>query len=355
MRDLLENKYSTSGNDPIVAHLAQIRLLCSKHSLVTILREEHSISKAAAEKLSKQVAPFIEQALAYFDTATQAPLSVKPVIQYYSYLNFASAIVRIYQPPEWQSFKNHGVEDLTKSMNKLGLNTKVVKIHKGVVPLFHKLFSDEPLNGEKLSLKTLFSAIPMVSIELTQFFNQSIILIDVVQSVKRIGNCYRSSITYNIPDETPSQLPIRKIFRAIPSLRTDYRLHKSNNQLRTYISKKKWSINNQKRAEYYHNTQVLKMINYGSHEINPLDGKIKLGWSYNPQTRILPVLTASLILSFALSSLSRYRANLLSRSENTRLISMFEVFVNEADYFMIPAFRNLLYGHNLHVTRRVYI
>lgn len=355
MRNLLKNKLFTTGNDPLVSYLAQIRLLCSSQNLITILHEEHSMTKLAAQKLSKEVSPFLQQGLAFYDTAIKAPLSVKPVIQYYAYLNFASAIVRIYQPPNWQSLKSHGVEDLTRSKNKIGLNTDVVKIYNGVVPLFHALISDEPINGDKLSLKTIFSAIPMMSGELRQFFNQSIFAIDIDQSVQMVKNYYRSSITYKISPEMKTPLPVRKLFRAVPSLRTEYQLYQKTSELRQYISRKKWSQNNKMRAEQFHNRQVFKMINYGSTWVDPISHRVYLEWTFNPQTRMLPVLTASLILSFALSSLSRYRAKLLTLSENTRLLSMFEVFINESDYFMIPAFRNLLYGDSLHINRKPWI
>ena len=354
MRDLLNNQYSTTGNDPLVAHLAQIRLLCNSQNLFTILKEEHELSDSVSKKLALEVSPFIEQALAFYQTSTNAPVSIKPVIQFYAYLNFASAIVRIYQPANWQSYKSHGVEDLSKARNRITINTKLLKIRDGVIPLFHSIFSDEHLKNQKFSLIELFSAIPMVSTELKQYFNQRVLFIRVNQSVEEIANRNLSTIRFKMDDNQDFPMPIRRIFKAIPLLRDNYYLHSVEGE-RIYYSKKGWSLNNKIRAQNFHTSNMLKVINYGSQVYNPYSEEVITGWYYNPCSRLLPVLSASLILSFCLSSIARYRANLLSKSENTRISSMFEVFVNESDYYMIPSFRNLLFGNTIHVTRIDYI
>ena len=50
--------------------------------------------------------------------------------------------------------------------------------------------------------------------------------------------------------------------------------------------------------------------------------------------------SASLLLSFTLASLARYRPHLVDSVEASKLNLVFEVFQNEADGFMIPMFRN---------------
>ena len=59
---------------------------------------------------------------------------------------------------------------------------------------------------------------------------------------------------------------------------------------------------------------------------------------------MLPALTAHLLLAFALSSLCRYRANLLEQVLSSEISLLMEVFEGESDSTIIPAFRNLLFG-----------
>jgi hypothetical protein len=355
MRNLFDNQYSVLGNNPLISHLTQIRLLCNPQSLITILIEVHSMSNSVARKLSKEVSPFIKQGLAFYETSATAPINVKPLLQYYAYLNFASAIVRIYQPPNWQFIKSHGVIDLTKSRTKIGINAKLVKIYNGVIPIFHSIFSDENLFNESISLKELFSSIFMISVELTDHFNQKLYPITVDHSIKKINNHYHSYIEYNMSNDSNISLPIRRVLKAIPSLRIEYNVHNKSTCSRVYISKMKWKLDDIKKASNFHNIKVLKLVNYGSQDVKSNRENIKTRWNYNPGTRFLPLLSASLILSFAFSSLSRYRANLLSKSENTRLMNIFEVFINESDYFMVPAFRNLFYGNSMYICSNRYV
>ncbi len=77
-------------------------------------------------------------------------------------------------------------------------------------------------------------------------------------------------------------------------------------------------------------------------------------WRFDRSSPILPTMTAGLLLSFALASLSRYRANVLDRVESSKVNLLCEVFSSESDGFMIPAFRNLLYAETMYATTSEY-
>ena len=70
-------------------------------------------------------------------------------------------------------------------------------------------------------------------------------------------------------------------------------------------------------------------------------------WKYAPRVPIYPTLSAGLILSFVLSSLFRYRPTLVRKLDNSGINLLVDVFLNEIDGLMIPAFRNLLYREEL--------
>ena len=67
--------------------------------------------------------------------------------------------------------------------------------------------------------------------------------------------------------------------------------------------------------------------------------------------RRVPTPSATLLLAFMLGSLARYRPTLAANLAESRLSLPLDAFVNEADGYALPAFRNLLYREELTVTR----
>ncbi|NOS99217.1 MAG: hypothetical protein HOP29_01155, partial [Phycisphaerales bacterium] len=110
-----------------------------------------------------------------------------------------------------------------------------------------------------------------------------------------------------------------------------------------YRSRSKWD--NDQNAEEHHRVRAMKATNVG--------GSRTPGWSVwytSPRTDILPTLTSTLIVSFVLSSIYRYRASLAARLNESKHDVIADVFVREADSIMIPAMRNLLYRNEMHAT-----
>ena len=78
-------------------------------------------------------------------------------------------------------------------------------------------------------------------------------------------------------------------------------------------------------------------------------------WPFAPRVPIVPSLTACLMLSFALSSIWRYRPHLANAMQESRVNLLADVFVNESEGIFIPTFRNLLYREWLTVGPQEYL
>jgi hypothetical protein len=134
----------------------------------------------------------------------------------------------------------------------------------------------------------------------------------------------------------------------MPSLKSQYLPQQIEPHTRTFESQNEWTAGNKERAERFHIDMALKFLNFGG-QIVDSRGVVQYLWWLEPNSNILPTLTAGLLLSFVLTSLSRYRANLLDRVESSKINIIHEVFANEADGIVIPALRNLLYAETMYI------
>jgi len=258
----------------------------------------------------------------------------------------------IFQPLYWSGYRQHGAEDRTRSLSKISLSSKVVKVRTGVIKLFHSILCSGELPKRPIPLKHLLVNIPMISTELSQAFGLEPYELYVTGDVKvvgpsenqRLASCFELAIAAE-PDDTSTSYPSTRISTALPSLHSDYTLTNKEPLQRGYISKQRWTLQNKDRAVRYHEDRALKMINYGGQTISP-DLQINFRWSATPDSPLIPTMSASLLLSFVLASIARYRPNLLDRVESSKVNLLCETFSNEADGFMLPAFRNLLYGQS---------
>ncbi len=98
---------------------------------------------------------------------------------------------------------------------------------------------------------------------------------------------------------------------------------------------------------------MFKACNFGAQHVNA-NLTVEYLWRFDRSSPILPTLTAGLLLSFVLASLARYRANILDRVESSKVNLLCEVFASEADGFMLPAFRNLLYAETMYAATVAY-
>ncbi len=353
---------------PVAAHVAHIRHLARPSALKELLERRHGVKAAESRERAQKVGPFLDQALSFHDVSRSAPLRVRPVLQYYTYLNLAVALVLIYQPLGWEQYRKHGVEDTTRELNRILLSSEVVRVRKGALALFHAIISESTLSKKKVSLQDLLVAIPMLGGELSHNFQIQPQLLEVLPDVRVIKEgktlLARSQFTFRLHRRREgtrcrkgrSGFPLRRLYTAMPSLQTRYQLVGQGEAERTFLSRDKWSSGYKARAERFHSEMALKFVNFGGQQFsdeqspNPIYGQSKIiyGWRLG-DTSLLPTLTAGLLLSFSLASLCRYRASLLDRIEGSRINLLLEVFSGEADGFIIPAMRNLLYAETLYI------
>jgi len=235
MKNLIFAKSIITGSEPISGHLAHIRHLTSPKALQSILYEGHSYNKVESKKLAMDITPFIQQALMFYDLSCKAQLRIKPVLQYYCYLNFTMSLILIYRPKGWEEYAKHGAEDKTKNIKNLKLDTGVVKLRKGAIPLFHKIFCDMPLPSYTLTFKDILSSIPMVFAELKTFFGIETNKINVSMLVDKDKTHSFSRLIFSLQENCSVNFPTRRFNKLLPLLIGNYKLIKKNSNTRKYI------------------------------------------------------------------------------------------------------------------------
>jgi hypothetical protein len=356
----LEPTFARTRMDPVAAHVAHIRHLTGPRALQQFLRDSHGFRSPDAATLASEVAPFLEQALLFHDSSQNTHLRVRPVLQYYSYLNLAVAIVLVYRPSGWHDYRKHGAEDLTRNLKKISLSSPVVKVRSGAVTLFHSIVSDGGLPARRLTLRDLLLPIPMVSTELKHAFGVNSLALQVSGGthVSRDGpnEWFKSSFSFRLinPNNPPrfdpglARFPLKRLYKAAPTLNSDYILKQRHQHSAEFESIQRWTTNSRERADKFHDDVALRLVNFGGQDIDQ-NLAVNFMWRFDGKSLLLPTLTAALLLSFALASLARYRPNLLDRVETSKINLLCEVFSNEADGFIIPAFRNLLYKQSMYL------
>jgi len=357
----LEPTYCSTRMGPVEAHIAHIRHLARPPALHQFLRDRHRFTSPEARAKASEVAPFVEQALSFHDSSRTTPLRVRPVLQYYTYLNLAVAIVLVYRPNKWQTYRKHGAEDLTRNLKKISLSSPVVQVREGAVTLFHSIISDAALSSRRLTLRDLLLPIPMVSSELRHLFDVKSLALEVSHGtrISRDGSneWVTSSFGFKLisPENQPTfdpgsaNFPLGRLYRAAPALKSQYTLKQKHRHSAEFESRQRWTVSNRERAEKYHDDLALRIINFGGQQVDQNRAEHFM-WRFDSTSDLLPALTASLLLSFTLASLARYRANVLDRVEGSKINLLCEVFSNEADGFIIPAFRNLLYAESMYMS-----
>jgi hypothetical protein len=357
-------RFIDSRMDTVSAHTAHLRHLARPSVLQGLLQEKFLLNKQEATRLAFNVSPFIDQGLHFHDASKQVSLRVRPVLQYYAYLNLAVAVVLVYKPQGWNGYKTHGVEDLTRKLTKLSLQSQIVKPTRGAIPLFHSVISEAALPQRGMSFRELLVAIPMVSVEMDKVFSikaDSLAITGQIVSIEENGQKYhKSKISVEIRREIDivrkgkkDPFPIKRIHEAMPAIKKEYTISAKGATSRTFISKRKWSETNKARAEKYHQAVMHKIANIGSAQVEPPDKCIHI-WRLDRDSGLLPTLSAGLLISFALSCLSRYRASVLEKVENSKFNLLCDVFTNESDGFIIPAMRNLLHSEALYIGNTAY-
>jgi hypothetical protein len=350
------NLIHTHGN-VIGAHLAHLKHLAKPATCELILRNRFNRPSGKARLEARLIAAHVARAVDFISASKSCGDRLQPLLQYYCYLNLAVAVVLAYRPPNHLGYRRHGVTDLTGDLTQIDLASSVAQVTRGALTLFHSVVSDAPLPQGPLRLRTLLAAIPMLSAEMNDAFGlvPSVILVreGVELSASGTGRQCFSHITFQIAvDGKQTEQPMLSratLEAAMPILRTAYSSVASNKGILNYRSRHSWDEASKSEAVEAHRKYMLKCINYGGHvvteRVHPQFGMYR--WYFVKRSLMLPTSTASLLFASCLASLVRYRPALTEKLEGSRLNILRETFVNEADGYLIPMFRNLLFREEL--------
>jgi hypothetical protein len=342
---------------PIEAHLSHLRYLSNVEVARRTLRDRFELTAKQSRDIGEKVGAHLNQGLEFYAQSLLAPYRVRPVLQYYCYLNLAVAVILAYRPPKYERYRHHGVEDRSHRLRNLDLSSILVRARNGAVPIFHTLLSDEPIQNRHFRLNELAGSIPSLSHELFNIFGLRCELVCVSESVSPDDKRHwRSHISLECfcNDGSSGRLTRQRVERAMPGLVSYYVIKSQSNNKLEYTSRRSWP--NESRAQNWHRQMCMKFINFGGHGIfvgHPLEPRVMCQYQWETISRkpLLPTLTAVLLLSFGLASISRYRPILARRAEDSALNLLFDVFVHESDSIMIPAIRNLLFREELCVSQ----
>jgi hypothetical protein len=353
-------KAASSRMSPVEVHIAHLRHLGKLRTAEMVLTGRHRISRTQARVTARMIGPYVNQAIQFHAAARGAQPQVRPVLQYYCYLNLAAAAILTYRPGS-SEYRRHGISDLTHSLKVLDLSSKVAEFRKGAIPEFHNVLCGQELTGA-VRLKDLVVAIPMLAVELEEAFDtkkSSIVVTGSVEARSAESKEWVSKIQFTDraePGGRPARVPVGAIERVVPMLQRDYRRVGKAGHVVRYASRKSWAESSRSDAEEFHRSKLLLATNLGGRFVTGRIGaSVGYLWRYSPRVPLYPTVSAGLILSFVLASLCRYRPVLVDQLEGSRVNLLVDVFASEADGFMIPAFRNLLYREELLISAMEFV
>ena len=333
---------------PLTAHLCHLEHLGRPASARLILRSRFGFSKSDCDTYSKTLASFVRRGVDFIEDSERVSPSIRPMLQYYGFLNLAVATVIAWRPKNWTQYRSHGASDKTDGIRRLGITSKVVSMREfGAIQLFHSVISDSVIAKEQFSLKELLVSIPFVEVELREAHS-----IRTSRTVFRHriddagGNQVRSVFEFelnNEPDNPKAKMASQnRLLKAIPVLATDFERVLRGPQKLVFRSKRAWAKDRLQEAREWHWRTAFKASNFSAYQTSYC-------WQTEQSTRILPTLTSCLLICFVLSSISRYRPYLVGWMDDARLNILFDVFSCEVTSLMVPAFRNLLYREEFRV------
>lgn len=349
----------TSTMEQLEAHASHLRHLTNPSVLKGILKSRFSRTPGTAEKDSKIISAHIHQAIEFFKLSKNSELTIRPVLQYYCYLNLAVAVILSYKPPNFEQYRKHGVEDLTHTLKRLELSSKMLKVkNNGALPLFNSIISDVNISNTQFRFNELVGSISYLGYEFIEAFKKDLICLHLDEKILQNKQTKKWVSIFMITsnNEKDSQyitVSQNKIETAMPKLRSKYNLFSKTANSFTYHSKEEFV--NEKLALRHHKENGLKIINYGGHVTDNGGQDTLYRWYSMKNKYFIPTITSSLMLLFSFASIARYRPNILNCVESSNLNLLFDVFVNEVDGYMLPVFRNLLYREDMYISKQDFI
>ena len=340
-------KLIMSSMAPVEGHAAHLRHLSSTEAARHLLQEKFGRTRQIVKESDTILSAHVGQALQFHEESLKAPRSIRPMLQYYCYLNLAVAVVVAYRPPNFHRYRQHGVEDKSHLLTTLNLRSVLVRAKRGAIPLFHSLISGESIEGWQFRLNELVGCIPLVRYELNELFGVPCECITAKEAAVKDdqSGLFYSQISFHCSNTSGSDASLTKqrVEKAMPDLARSYRVTKRQRHMLVYRSQRGWQ--SEKDALHEHKEACIRLINFGGHLIsqNVLETSIDYMWHGIARKPLLPTLSAALLLSFGLASICRYRPGLAKRVERSEVNLLLDIFVAEADAIVLPAMRNLLY------------
>lgn len=360
-----------SSCEPLEIYLHHLRHLAVPEVVNKLLLDKFKSFNncLSRSKQAKLIASHINLALDFYYQSKIVSQATSPVLKYYSYLNFASALILAERPKEFEQYRKHGVTDKTANLSGLNLDSGMLAVHqKGAIPLFHSILSDAELPNSSLSLQDLTPSCKIFSYELNKYFDLQIISNAVSLGQVRISDerQYIPIIKFHSPSKGKYSYIARssdmafsedQIHAAMPVLLRDYEVYQSAGSI---VFESQNSYQSMDEASKKCTADFERISNFGGHSLvsdSSIDGgdygeKIEYCWYGTDDRAIFPTLTSILLVAFGFSSISRYRPELVHDIQSNKLQLIYDIFLNEADSLFIPAIRNLLYKEMLFVKRK---
>ncbi len=344
-------------SDPLT-YISIIWHLSRPKSLKPILISRHNLSNPEAKIIAAEASEYISQGISLYHDSLQSSKVSRPILQYYSYLNLATACILCHSPKTAKpNYRRHGVSDITHSLDTLELNSRVIKVSKGALSEFHNIFSQQSISGVKFRLIDLLLNIQILESHLRSSHKvspQRLCISDSFYSPPPMHTFTKHKVDFRLYTSRATnkykRFPRAKIESCFPFLGTNYMLARSDNAGITYYSCKNYSLDAQHDPpdEIY---EISMCINDFA-RLLPEHMEIGTTWSISKYSQMIPCLTASMLLSFSLASIYRYRPMLSHKLPSSRLAVLLDSFIDESPFVMLPTFRSLLYREFLTVKRR---
>lgn len=350
------SKFITSNIPPLEAHVGHLRHLTNPITARDLLRQEFGFAATGARNDSRLFCAHIGQSIHFYEQSKGSSIRIRPVLQYYCYLNLAVAAILAYKPTSWHRYRSHGIYDKSHSLQRLDLASTMLEVNRGAVPLFHSILSDVDLTSRSFRLGGLVAGIHMLSHELGGVFGKTIQDIVVSDSIVEDSGVFRSQVSFrNHLNGIAQPTTHKRIESAMPLLSSDYVRNQGPHNPLVYKSIASWVSADAAAAP--HRKNCMKLINYGGHSVGANIGGSSCQYTWRGVSRspLLPTLTSLLLFSFSLASLVRYRPALLNAALDSPYQILIDTFVQESDGTFIPALRNMLYRQEVSIGPQDYL
>lgn len=349
-------KTTASNVPPLEAHVGHLRHLANPTAARELLRRKFGFAATTARNDSRLFCAHIAQSIHFYEQSKGTSIRIRPVLQYYSYLNLAVAAILAYKPANWNRYRQHGVYDKTHNLQRLDLASTVLEVHQGAVPLFHSILSDVDLSSRTFRLGAIVAGIHMLSHELSDAFGKDTQRVTVSDSIVEGSGVFYSQVSFkSYINQVERPITHKRLEDAMPLLTTGYVRDRGARNPVSYKSVASWASADAAIAP--HRKNCMKLINYGGHMIEerPFGADYHYAWQGVSRLPLLPTLTSLLLFSFSLASLVRYRPALLNATLDSPYQLLIDTFVQESDGTFFPALRNLLYRQEVAIGPQAYV